>query len=74
MDVFSQEFLVGAIAIAWGSIILKLQQYEWYREKYFSGWWKAYNTPSGMFWANLQCSVIVLVGIALCIGLVKFGG
>lgn len=72
MDIFTQEFIAGALLIAAGGIALKLQQCEWYREKFFSGYWKAYNTPMGLLMANLQCAAIIVMGIVMCCGFISF--
>lgn len=72
MDIFSQEFAAGAILVIVGAIALKLQQCHWYREKFFTGYWKSYNTPFGLFLANLQCAAIVVVGLAMCLRFISF--
>ena len=68
----TQEFIAGAITVAAGSAFLYLQQCEWYREMFFSGYWKQYNTPSGRAIGNVQCIAVILMGLAMCIGLIQF--
>ena len=68
----SQEFLIGVAMIGMGSAALYVQQFEWYRKMFFTGYWKLYDTPSGRFCANIQCGAIILVGIAMCLGMIQF--
>lgn len=72
MNIFSQEFAAGAIMIVLGTVFLKLQQFEWYRDMMFSGHWKSYNTPGGRRIANVQCVAIILLGFACCAGFLPF--
>lgn len=68
----SQEFLVGAAMIGIGSAAFYVQQFEWYRKMFFSGYWRAYDTPAGRVCANLQCVAIILLGTAMCAGMIPF--
>ena len=72
MSLLSPEFLTGVIVIAIAVGTLKLQQQEWYWEYFFSGYWKARNTPSGRMLAKIQCWLVIGMGVALCLGLMPF--
>lgn len=67
-----QEFIAGAILMAAGSVFLLLQQQDWYRNMFFSGNWRLYNTPSGRAMANIQCVVVILMGLACFLGFIPF--
>lgn len=68
----TQEFIAGAMIISAGCLSMYLMQCKWYREWMFSGYWKRYNTPSGLFWGQLQNLMVIGLGIAICSGLVEF--
>ena len=68
----TQEFILGVITTVGGSVILYLQQQDWYCDRMFKGFYKQYNTPSGRIIANIQVGAVVLVGVALCLGMIQF--
>ncbi len=69
---FTAEFIIGAIIVAAGFVSSYLVQCEWYRKRVFSGYWKQYNTPCGIACAHAQNAMVILMGLALCLGLIEF--
>ena len=70
---FTQEFVAGSIIVAAGCLSMYLVRCEWYRKIVFSGYWKQYNTPSGIAFANVQNVVVIAMGLAMCFGFIEFG-
>lgn len=68
---FTNEFIAGSIIAAAGCLSLYLAQCDWYRRA-LSGYWKQYNTPSGKVCANVQAVAVIVMGLALCFGFIKF--
>ena len=69
---FPKNFTVGLLIVILGCGSQKLIQCDRYRDFVLSGYWKQYNSPSGLKWASLQNLMIVGVGLAMCFGLIEF--